>query len=87
MGGRRKGTKNKPKEPLNEWLLRLIDKNRKRLEADLDEATPSERAIVLAQLIAGVREGNGFSALISHEMRRARQEGTLDELTERLGLK
>lgn len=67
--------------------MRLIDKNRKRLEADLDEATPAERANVLAQLIVGARSGNGMSALISYEMRRARQEGTLEELLDRLGLK
>lgn len=53
IGGRAKGTKNKPLEPLNEWAAGVINRNRARFEADLDALTPQERAGVLATLIAG----------------------------------
>lgn len=52
IGGRAKGTKNKPLEPLNEWAAGVINKNRARFEKDLDEMEPAQRAGVLAVLIA-----------------------------------
>lgn len=86
LGGRAKGTPNKPKEPLDEWLARIIDKNRRQLEADLDEVTPTERALILSQLVSTSRSVEVYSALVSAEMRKARQNGTLDELVKKLGL-
>lgn len=51
LGGRAKGTPNKPKKPLDEWMADLIDKNRKRFEEDLATLTPYERAMILVQMI------------------------------------
>lgn len=51
IGGRAKGTKNKPLEPLNEWAAGVINRNRARFEADLDAMEPAERGRVLAALI------------------------------------
>lgn len=53
IGGRAKGTPNKPIEPLNEWAAGVINRNRARFEKDLDEMEPAQRAGVLATLIAG----------------------------------
>ncbi len=53
IGGRAKGTPNKPIEPLNEWAAGVINRNRARFEKDLDEMAPAQRAGVLATLIAG----------------------------------
>lgn len=52
IGGRAKGTKNKPLEPLNEWITGVINRNRARFENDLDAMEPAERAGVLAVLMA-----------------------------------
>lgn len=52
MGGRAKGTKNKPAEPLNAWAAGLVNRRRAQFEKDLDALTPSERAAVLGPIIA-----------------------------------
>lgn len=52
IGGRAKGTKNKPLEPVAEWVAGLINRNRARFENDLEQMQPAERAGVLATLIA-----------------------------------
>lgn len=51
IGGRAKGTKNKPLEPVAEWVGGIIDRNRARFEQDLDAMEPARRAEVLASLI------------------------------------
>lgn len=57
IGGRAKGTPNKPIEPLNEWAAGVINRNRARFEKDLDEMEPAQRAGVLATLIAAQPQG------------------------------
>ena len=57
MGGRAAGTKNKPLEPLNVWVLSMVNKNRTRFEKDLETLTPQERAKVFANLIAVSAQG------------------------------
>lgn len=59
IGGRAKGTPNKPKpiEPLNEWAAGVINRNRARFEKDLEEMEPAQRAGVLATLIAAQSQG------------------------------
>lgn len=60
IGGRAKGTPNKPKpeqlEPLNEWLTGLIDRNRARFETDLEQMEPAQRAGVLASLMVHAQQ-------------------------------
>ena len=57
IGGRAKGTPNKPLEPLTEWAAGVINRNRARFEADLDAMEPAQRAGVLATLIAAQPQG------------------------------
>lgn len=57
MGGRAKGTPNKPLEPLNEWVLGMVNRNRSRFEKDVETLTPQERAKVFANLIAVSAQG------------------------------
>lgn len=57
MGGRAKGTKNKPAEPLNDWAAALVNKHRAQFEKDLDALTPQERAAVLGPIIAATVGG------------------------------
>ena len=52
IGGRAKGTKNKPQQPLNDWAAALVNKHRAQFEKDLDALTPQERAAVLGPIIA-----------------------------------
>lgn len=52
LGGRQKGTTNKPPVPLNEWVLGMVNRNRSRFEKDVETLTPQERAKVFANLIA-----------------------------------
>ena len=57
LGGRSKGTPNKPLAPLNEWVLGMVNRNRSRFEKDLETLTPQERAKVFANLIAVSAQG------------------------------
>jgi len=57
IGGRAKGTKNKPSEPLNAWVSGLINRRRAQFERDLDALTPQERADVMGRLIAATTAG------------------------------
>ena len=57
LGGREKGTPNKPPVPLNEWVLGMVNRNRSRFEKDLETLTPQERAKVFANLIAVSAQG------------------------------
>ena len=52
LGGRTKGTANKPLAPLNEWVLGMVNRNRSRFEKDVETLTPQDRAKVFANLIA-----------------------------------
>jgi len=54
MGGRAKGTKNKPAEPLNVWAAGLINRRRAQFEKDLETLTPQERARVLGPVLAAL---------------------------------
>lgn len=57
IGGRAKGTKNKPQQPLNEWAAALINRRRAQFEKDLDALPPQERAAVLGGIIAATVGG------------------------------
>lgn len=57
LGGRAKGTTNKPLEPLNVWVLGMVNRNRSRFEKDVETLTPQERAKVFANLIAVSAQG------------------------------
>lgn len=52
MGGRAKGTKNKPLQPVGEWVEEIINRNRARFEKDLEQMEPDSRCIVLAALMS-----------------------------------
>ena len=57
LGGRTKGTANKPLAPLNEWVLGMVNRNRSRFEKDVETLTPQERAAVLGPIIAATVGG------------------------------
>lgn len=57
MGGRAKGTKNKPLPPVTVWAEGLVNRRRAQFEKDLDALTPNERAAVLAPIIAATVGG------------------------------
>ena len=57
IGGRAKGTPNRPAEPLKSWITGVINRNRARFEADLEAMQPAERAGVLAALIVNQTAG------------------------------
>lgn len=52
MGGRAKGTRNKPPQPLFEWVEGFINRNRAQFEADFNALSPQERVMAMSQLIA-----------------------------------
>ena len=56
LGGREKGTPNKPPVPLNEWVLGMVNRNRSRFEKEVETLTPQERAKVFANLIAATAQ-------------------------------
>lgn len=43
LGGRAKGTKNRPKQPLNEWLTNTLTKHKGQIDAFLASENPNER--------------------------------------------
>lgn len=57
IGGRAKGTKNKPAEPFNAWVSGLINRRRAQFERDLDALPPEQRADVMGRLIASATAG------------------------------
>lgn len=54
MGGRQKGTPNKTTAKVKNWLARMIEKNRKQMEEDLQELDPKERLQILEKFMAYV---------------------------------
>ena len=46
LGGRAKGTGNKPLAPLNEWVNGLLNANRKRIEQEFNQPW-TDRAVIL----------------------------------------
>lgn len=61
IGGRAKGTKNRPLEPLNEWITGVINRNRERFENDLEAMDPARRAEVLASLMVGTQQAGAVT--------------------------
>ncbi len=51
MGGRAKGTPNKVNSSVKEWLAGLIDRNRSKVENDIDALEPRERLQILEKLM------------------------------------
>ena len=51
MGGRGKGTPNKTTEKQRIWVQKLIDGNKKQLEADLKALKPKERWDIVEKLM------------------------------------
>lgn len=60
MGGRAKGTKNKPPQSVTEWAAGIINRRRAQFEKDLDALTPNERAAILAPIIAATVGGGAL---------------------------
>ena len=50
-GGRKKGTPNKITFGLRDFISKLLFKNRKQIELDLQELTPKERILMLDKLL------------------------------------
>lgn len=50
-GGRKKGTPNKVTTTQREWLARLIDSNRERIEQDINLLEPKDRLTMLERLM------------------------------------
>lgn len=50
-GGRKKGTPNKVTTTQREWLTRLIDNNRERIEQDINLLEPKDRLLILERLM------------------------------------
>lgn len=50
-GGRKKGTPNKVTTTQREWLARLIDSNRERIEQDINLLEPKDRLMMLERLM------------------------------------
>lgn len=50
-GGRKKGTPNKVTTTQREWLARLIDNNRERIEQDINLLEPKDRLMMLERLM------------------------------------
>lgn len=59
LGGRQKGTRNKPQEPIGVWVCSMINKNRRRFENDMKTLSPQERAAVYANLISMFAQVSG----------------------------
>lgn len=51
LGGRQKGTPNKVTKGVREWLAKLINKNRKQIEVDLQQLDPKDRIMLLEKLM------------------------------------
>ena len=63
IGGRAKGTPNKPKEPLPVWVSGLIDKNRNRIEHVLESPwTPEATAFLSALMVASAIQSLSLSS-------------------------
>lgn len=54
MGGRRKGTPNRATATLKEWVADLLDRNRVRIEEDLEALEPRDRLLMLEKLMGYV---------------------------------
>lgn len=50
-GGRKKGAPNKVTTTQREWLARLIDNNRERIEQDINLLEPKDRLLILERLM------------------------------------
>ena len=50
-GGRTRGTKNKTTTDLKEWVFRLLNKNVKQIEQDLQCLDPRERVLLFEKLL------------------------------------
>lgn len=62
IGGRAKGTKNKPQPALLDWADAFIKSHRAQFEKDFDSLNPQERAAALSGMITAVIGAKGESA-------------------------
>ncbi len=68
MGGRAKGTPNKVTSTLKEWLLEVVNSNRKQMEQDLKELEPRERLQILERLLPYIiPKQQAVSAVIDYD--------------------
>lgn len=51
LGGRQKGTPNRATSTVREWVLQLIDKNRRQVERDIKDLEPRDRLQVIEKLL------------------------------------
>ena len=62
IGGRAKGTKNKPQPALLDWADGFITAHRAQFERDFESLTPQERAAALSGIITAVIGAKGETA-------------------------
>lgn len=51
MGGRAKGTPNRVNKSLREWVLDLVNKNKRQIKKDLEALDPRDRLAMLERLM------------------------------------
>ena len=51
LGGRAKGTPNKTTSSIREWLTKLVNKNKRQIQQDLDALDPKSRLEALAKFL------------------------------------
>ncbi len=64
MGGRAKGTPNKPKAPIQEWLDDTLRKHRTRIEQEMANVSPDNFALVYAALALAASIRSNSNALL-----------------------
>lgn len=67
LGGRAKGTGNKPLAPLNEWVNRLLNANRKRIEQEFNQPWTDKAVILYAALTVAAAINDATAALTTEE--------------------
>ena len=51
LGGRAKGTPNKTTSSIRDWLTKLVNKNKRQIQQDLDALDPKSRLEALAKFL------------------------------------
>ena len=80
-GGRQKGSQNKLTSDMKTWLAKLVKKNRKTIETDLENLEPKDRIAALEKLMAYVIPKATTSLEVSFDQL---SESQLDEIVNEL---
>ena len=51
LGGRTKGTPNKVTSSIRDWLMELVNKNKRQVKRDLDALDPKDRLVMLEKFM------------------------------------